>query len=197
MFDRAAVADRVANMLVKSRMDAGLSQQQLAKALGMSVKTISNWEKGYGAPDAVTQMQWFDVCGLNELPYLLAKNYPETYANLSVNSDFKEIRAGVIKYIQEISDEQEIRQLAFCIMGNTGSSWKQQLNMLTAHNHCTMRSRVAVAQTVYDNYSIEEIKGELVCTESIKPDMDALKAATNQGRDAIYNGHDGYAFTGK
>lgn len=197
MFDRLAVVDRVASMLARSRHDAGLSQKQMAKALGKSIKTIQNWESGYGAPDAVTQMQWFDVCGVNELPYLLAKNYPDIYADLTFKSNLEDIKAAVVKYIQDISDEQEIRQLAFCILGNTGSSWKQQLNMLTAHNHCTMRSRVAIAQAVYDNYNIEEIKGELVCTGNIKPDMEALKAATNKGRDAIYNGHDGYAFTGK
>lgn len=197
MFNRMAVADKVANMLVRSRTDAGLSQRQMAKALGKSIKTISNWEKGYGSPDAVTQMEWFDVCGLNELPYLLAKNYPEIYTDLSITSDLKDIKAAIIKYIQDISDEGEIRQLAFCMFGNTGSSWKQQLNMLTAHNHCSMRSRVSVAQNIYDNYNIEKIKGELVCPDNIQPDMNALKAATNKGRDAIFNGHDGYASTGK
>lgn len=197
MFDRAAIADRVANMLVRSRMDAGLSQQQIAKALGKSVKTISNWEKGYGAPDAVTQMEWFDVCGLNELPYLLAKNYPETYADLSVKSDFKDIKAGVIKYLQEIASEQEIRQLSFCMMGNTGSAWSQQLNMLTAYNHCPMSNRVVISQMILDNYTINKIQGNLVCPDNIQPDMASLKKATDQGRDAISNGHEGYAFTGK
>ena len=42
MFNRMAVADKVANMLVRSRTDAGLSQRQMAKALGKSIKTISN-----------------------------------------------------------------------------------------------------------------------------------------------------------
>lgn len=197
MFNRAEVADRVANMLKRARNDAGLSQREVAKALGKSIKTVQNWESGYGAPDSVTQMEWFYICGVNELPYLLAKNHPEVYADLTYESDTEELKKAVIKYFQEISDDVEIRQLAFCIMGNTGSSWKQQLNMLTANNHCPMRNRVAVAQLIYDNYNIEKIQGNLVCPDNIQPDMDALKAATNRGRDAIYNGQDGYTFSGK
>lgn len=85
--------------------------------------------------------------------------------------------------------------MAYCMFGKSGSPWHAQMNMLTANNHCTMRSRVNVAQIIIDNFKVEEARGELINTEHVMPDMDALALAADAGRIASYNGANGYTIT--
>lgn len=44
-----------------ARLNAGYTQGQAAKALGVSTPTMVNWEKGKTSP---TVWQWYDLCEL-------------------------------------------------------------------------------------------------------------------------------------
>ena len=60
--------EEIGNVIKKSRLSAGLTQVQVAKALGRPQNTISAWEMGRAQPDANTLFELFQVLGadLNE-----------------------------------------------------------------------------------------------------------------------------------
>ena len=61
-----------AKIWADSRVDAGKTQDYMAKGLGVSKKTIQNWENGVTAPDFFMGSEWFRVLGINPLPYYLS-----------------------------------------------------------------------------------------------------------------------------
>jgi len=69
--------------LKAARVNKGLTQEAAGKLLGVSLYTISNWERGETFPDAVQILKIQDVYGVryDDLIFL-----PESNA-LSVNSD--------------------------------------------------------------------------------------------------------------
>ena len=52
--------------LVAARVDAGLTQEAVGKALNVAKKTVSNWEKGKTAPSSI---QVAKLCELYGRPY--------------------------------------------------------------------------------------------------------------------------------
>ena len=60
---------RFAEIWWKSRADAGMTQERLAVELGVSRKTIQNWESGATSPSLYQGTEWFRALGLNPLPY--------------------------------------------------------------------------------------------------------------------------------
>ena len=51
--------------LIKRRKELGLSQQDIADAVGLSQPTVLSWEKGQGAPRSVVLKNLFWVLKLN------------------------------------------------------------------------------------------------------------------------------------
>ena len=52
---------RFAQIWSLSRADTGKTQEYMANGLGVSKKTIQNWEKGASAPDLFEGSEWFRV----------------------------------------------------------------------------------------------------------------------------------------
>lgn len=74
--NRIELSDRIAGMWRKSRYDAGKSQEYVARALGVSKKTIQNWEAGEASPNFRVALEWFDALGVPMYPYLMSVIYP-------------------------------------------------------------------------------------------------------------------------
>lgn len=185
------------NMLAKSRTDAGKTRKQMAQALGKSVTTIQNWESGIGEPGYRTLEKWFSVLGLNMEKYILSYRYPDKFLTFDKDTEIEKMVDCIHAYINTNYTERDIRQMAYCMFGDTGSSWHEQLNMLTANNHCSMRSRVNICQAVYDNFLMEKARGELVNEDNIMPDLASLNIALQRGREAACENKNGYTMTGQ
>lgn len=61
---RRQLADLVSE-IHEARLIAGLSQQQVAAAIGVSRQLISRWERGIGRPDQVQAAMWGAAVGLD------------------------------------------------------------------------------------------------------------------------------------
>ena len=182
-------------MLERSRIDAGKSRKYMAQALGKSINTIQNWESGIGEPGYRTLEKWFDALGLELGRYLMDYKYPG-FLKKSTDADVADMRRKLHRYVDTHFTAEDVRRAYFCVFGNTGSSWREQLNMIAANNHCSMRSRVNVAQTVYDNFLMDSARGELVNIKEVMPDIEALSRVVNNGRKSACDGKDSYV-TGK
>lgn len=174
-----------------SRSDAGKSREYLAQGLGVSVKTIQNWENGNTFPDLFTGCEWFRVLGLNPLPYYLSYLFPDLFDGIVPEDEDEVISEALMMYIRNLTSIEK-RELLYLIAGRHGSPWYSLLQMFTAHCHTSMKSRVNVARAILDNYEMEEAAGELVCTDNVAPDLQILKNAIEEGKRAVMKGTQGY-----
>ena len=175
-----------------SRYASGVSQEYMAERLNVSKKTIQNWEKGESSPSMWQGFEWFRVLGINPLRYFLNYIYPEAFSDLTSENSDKEVKEALIEYISNATPTEH-RQLLFLIAGEHGSDWYGLLQMMTAHCHTSMQSRVAAARTILDNYHIEEANGKLIQPEHILPDIDILERSINGGKEAAKQGSAGYS----
>ena len=175
----------------KSRADADKSQEFMALGLGVSKKTVQNWEKGISAPDLFQGSEWFRILGLNPLPYYLAYLYPDLFGDISPDKSDEELALALHHLIDQATPIEK-RQLLFLMAGKHGSSWYALLQMFTAHCHTSMQCRVGTARIVLDNYEMQQETGELVCTDNVLPDLDVLRNAIESGKSAAQQKRPGY-----
>ena len=129
--------------------------------------------------------------------YILSYRYPDKFLAFDKDTVIEKMVDCIHAYINTNFTERDIRQMAYCMFGDTGSSWHEQLNMLTANNHCSMRSRVNICQAVYDNFLMEKARGELVNEDNIMPDLASLNIALQRGREAACESKNGYTMVGQ
>lgn len=184
---------RFAQIWIDSRMNAGKSQEFMAKGMGVSVRTVRNWENGVTFPDIFAGSEWFNLLGENPIPYFLSFLFPHLFSDMTSSVEDEAIERILIQMITECSATEK-RELLFLMSGVHGSSWYSLLQMLTAHCHTGMQSRVTAARTILENYEMEAKTGSLVCNENVQPDTNALYGAIEEAKKSVYNGTKGYAF---
>ena len=98
------------NRLKDLRLSAGLKQSDLAKIVGCSQQTISNYETGFGTNlDSIVEetIANYFSCTIDYLSGLSSIKNPEEYINNDVAFLQKEfIKLGIIEEDEEISQEQ-------------------------------------------------------------------------------------------
>ena len=185
--DKLEDSKRAAKLYWKSRMDGKKSQEYMALSLGVSKNTVSNWEKGTSCPSMRQTAEWFRVLGLNPFRYYLEYYYPEAYENVSYDN----VTELLHNYIDNMAINSQ-KELAYLFLGNHGSSVGSVLQMLTAHLHTDLRSRVGVAELIARNYELCEATDSLVCKDDVLPNMELLKNSIELGHKAVINGNTGY-----
>lgn len=192
MSEYFVTGETLGRILSESRRKAHKTQKFMAIALHRSLPTIQNWESGYSTIDVIEFMEWFKILGVNPLRHILELLAPQNYINISHDISDQRVNNSLDYYFTNVATIDEKRKLAYCIFGETGSSWRSQLNMLTAHNKCSLRTRVNVARTISDSYKIEQAEGKLVGHDSVIPDMENLDLAIQAGMNATLNGSSSY-----
>ena len=182
---------RFANIWVTSRADAGKTQAEMADGLGISRKTVQNWESGVTAPDLFTGCEWFRFLGLNPLPYYLAYLFPEFFDGVAKEENDEALSNALMELVSNMTVGEK-RQLLYLMAGRHGSPWYSLLQMFTAHCHTSMRSRVNVARAVLANYEMEAKTGDLVCPDNIGPDLELLRESIEQGKKAAMDRSSAY-----
>ena len=182
---------RFAKIWSLSRSDAGKTQEFMANGLGVSKKTIQNWEKGASAPDLFEGSEWFRVLGTNPLPYYLAFLYPWLFDGIMPEDNDEEIEQALLFLVKNMT-QAEKRQMLYLMAGRHGSPWYSLLQLFTAHCHCSLRSRVTAARTILENYEMDQASGTSVCPDNIQPDMKMLHHAVEEGKQSVFNQLTGY-----
>ena len=182
---------RFSKIWCQSRAYAEKSQEFMALGLGVSKKTIQNWEKGFSAPDLFQGSEWFRILGLNPLPYYLSFLYPELFGEFSPDASDEQVDITLRRLLDQATDREK-RELLFVMAGKHGSSWYALLQMLTAHCHTSMQCRVAAARIILENYEMLQESGELVCPDNVLPELDVLLCAIASGKSAAQQKQLGY-----
>jgi len=191
--NRLLTTEKMAEMLATSRESCDRSQKYMAKAMGKAIGTIQNWEYGVSAPNLLETMEWFEILGINPMRYMLDFLHPEMYKELTAESPTDDIRRAVIHWFADVSSDSDIRKIAYCIFGNTGSSFSGQLDAWCALNHLPLMDRINVADVVTNLYTLRKMRDELRGNDHIMPDVDNLSNCIYQAKKAVLNMKDDYS----
>lgn len=173
---------KVSDMLKQSRYKADKSQSYMATALGVSRKTIQNWEDGTTAPDVVQLYEWFNALCMPPHPYILKILYPDVDSN-KFNDD-----AEMDKAIQVLARDlpmHEKRKLLFILEGRHGSSPTSVIDMMVANLQTPLRDRLNICQCIISNYEIAEDLDILTDKSAVRPSVEHLKSALASGIKAV------------
>lgn len=171
--DDYEISENFAEMWRRSRYDAGRSQDWIAKELGVSKKTVQNWEAGISSPSQIMGFRWFQALGLPALPYYLGLLYPEEFKDIRPTDDESRINAALIRFVGE-NGMRTKRQLLYMCYGDHGSSISGLLELITAYLQLPLACRAAIATTIAASY---ELAGLDVDSGHISPDASLLRRA--------------------
>lgn len=169
-------------MLSASRYKAGKSQQYMADALGVSKKTIQNWEDGSSFPTDKALIDWFNALSTAPHPYLLALLYPDMdFKNLDSDEEVDKAFDAMVKDLPV----HVKKKLLFILCGNHGSSPVSVLDMMVANLQTPLRDRLNVCQHIIINYEMAEALDMLSDKSGIRPSIENLKSALEHGIKAV------------
>ena len=183
------------DLLTSGRTKKGKSQAFMAKRMGRSLTTIQNWEAGISVPRLSDIFIWYNCLGVNPLRACLEYLHPDLYKGLTAKSDMAKIDDALLNYIKNVAPEHERRELAFCIFGETGSSWSAQLDELTARNHLPIRDRISISKLTVGAYETAKDLGRLRGTDHVMPDIKNVTRAISCCTAAATEGKDDYQNT--
>lgn len=173
----------IAESLRIARNESGKSQEYMAYELGVTRRTILNWENGISEPSTSQTINWFKLCNKNPIPYLLQCAYPDMDKISPKDNDAK-ILAALMQLINDLPADG-VRQLMYLFFGNHGSSPRAVMQMITAHLQTPMKDRIAHGQLVATNYEIAKRTGSLARPDNIQPNLDYLNAAIATAKNAV------------
>lgn len=181
MEERQLIADKFGKMWRQSRLDAGKSQDYMAKALGVSKKTIQNWEAGYASPSQIMGFKWFEALDVPALPYYLKLLYGE-FNGISKESSDDDVKKALIKLIEDM-DSETVRKVLFLLYGDHGSPVQAIVDLTVAYVHTPLPARLGVADLVLTNY---EIATAYKATQNhVTPNVEYLHKSIEDGKKAV------------
>lgn len=173
----------ITDALRATRYDSGKSQEYMALELGVTRRTVQNWERGVSEPSVTQAIRWFKLAGKNPLPYLLQMVYPDM-DKISAEDEDAKILGALMQIINDLPVDG-VRQLMYLFFGNHGSSPRAVLNMVNAHLQTPMKDRIVLGQIAATNYELACKSGTVAQPSHIQPDLDYLNAAIATAKKAV------------
>jgi len=164
--DRASKAKRFAEIWLRSRAEAGYSQEKMAMELGVSKKTIQNWEKGLSFPNVFQVFEWFEILNMNPIIYFLAYQHEN-----DTNTDKK-----FYNYMEVIKRENKKRIIQL-YEAHQGELWGICLQCSLIFTLIDDKTRVLIMQQLLHALELEDIQGDTsnINTEVIQEYLDKIK----------------------
>ena len=173
----------------KSLADSGKTQDYIAKAMGVTRHTVSNWLNGMSCPTQAQGFEWFLRLGLQPLPYYLELLYPAEFNGIETADD-EQIEKALHAFISGLTAEER-RKLLYCCTGEHGGSAHAILDLVYAYLQLPIGNRIGIAGDVVLRYSLAERTGALLKSELL-PNIKLLRFAMRRCTDSIIQGHSSY-----
>lgn len=185
---RAAV---FAEMHAKVRNKVNKSQDYMAMELGVSKKTIQNWEKGISSPTFFQSLEWFRVLKVNPIPYYIQCVFP--YRNVrGKKTDPDEVIEERFKMLTEQFSVNTKRALVYLFLGEHGSSPTAVVQFILEYLHMPMKDRALIAKMTSELYSMDSKMGNIVCPENILPITDLLDRSIESAKSSVLQNYTSY-----
>ena len=184
------IDERIASMLKQSRSSAGISREYVAKELGISSKTVQNWEECTSSPNAKYIIKWFDAVGIPIYPYLLKQANP-SLEELNANSTDIQIKDALLDLINNM-DITQMRKHFFELLGEHGTAPDGMGEVKTAYLHLPMDVKVGIAEIICTQFLICQAQNRLVQPDKIMPDINKLEDYISKAKKAVVEGKSTY-----
>lgn len=191
---RSEKVRKIADMHYRAREKAGRSQDYMALELGVSKKTVQNWEKGISFPDLMQSREWFRVLNINPLPYYL--EFISPYKSKNLTSDTSDVDETFKALCDEIPAEAK-QAILHLFYGQHGSDPFTVLQLLLAYIHLPLRVRMIPATLISQLYETEKELESIICSNDTLPDLDMLNASIMKARVAVMHKEYGYTVLDK
>lgn len=177
------------SILRRSRVDSGVSQLYMAKAMGKSERTIQNWEST-SEPTFLEICLWCRILDKKVWDYL--RNAIDPSEPFGTNENDRHLRNDLTAHFNA-ADSKELRKLAYLILGKYGSYWNAVLEMMVEHVCTPLYQRIMTARSMLISYELDSNDTTARCTEvHIRPDLDNLKECIELATEAAKVGHNTY-----
>lgn len=178
----------ISAMLAKARIDSGVTQTDLAKALGKTEHTIHKWETEY-SPSFLDLCNWFRVLNMPPWAYIHCMLYPNE--KLTFLEGDEKRRREMVSYLAR-TDREELRKLFYLITGTHGSNWMAVLEMMFEHVCSPLAQRVISARSVLIGYQLDWRNKQLLGEGHSMPDLGNLDRCIALGTAAAKKGQSAY-----
>ena len=169
----------LAFLVRNAREQAHLTRQELADKLGISKRTIDNWESGVSRPIADSLLDVYEACNAEIAKAII------TADSYDAESDIEVVRQRVITYLRTIADDDMIRQLDYNLLSSHGSIAKAQVNLCTAYNHFNKDDKYDVCRTIIGKYKLKQDLGKLINMGEPLPDIEYLEKVCHDVREEL------------
>lgn len=181
---RSNRAAAFAEMHAKVRMKVNKSQEFMAMELGISKKTVQNWEKGVSSPTFFQSLEWFRALKVNPIPYYIQCVFP--YKNVrGKKTDPDEVIEERFRMLTEQFSNNTKRALVFLFLGEHGSSPTAVTQFLLEYLHMPMKDRAMIAKMTSEMYAFNKELGNIVCPENILPITDLLDRSIESAKRSV------------
>lgn len=184
------LADRISYMLTRSRMVSGKTQNEVAEKIGVSTKTIKNWESGYSCPSILESFKWFEAIDSPIFPYINYVCHASEDGFIKTN-DLKSKKQR-LKDIVDNSTEHEIDALLFMLEGEHGANVAGVLDGFLAYLQLPLKYRVGIMQNIGTHYLLCKADNSLSHPDKVQPNTEILHEYVKVGIKAVLQGKKTY-----
>lgn len=183
---------RVAKALEMARRKAGLSQERLAKRMGVSRPTVAGKEQGTSSASLAEIISWCVSCGVPAKRYTDACIHPGLLEYLEDDISSEEKRQLMHELVDEMSN-YEVDGWLYLYYGDHGSDPLGVLTEVLANLHTPLRDRVAIVNAIIGHYEMARSNGDDPDPNGVPPVMPIVRQSRDCGAEAARRGGDAYS----
>lgn len=183
---------QVAKALEKTRTKAGLSQERLAKLLGISKPTVASRERGTSPVTLADIINWCVACSIPARRCLDACIYPGLLDYLQEDISTEEKRQILHAAVDEMSN-YKVDGWLYLYYGDHGSDPMAVLTEVLANLHTPLRDRVSIVNAIIGHYEMAQSTKTDPDPNGTQPVMDVVRQARDCGTAAAKNLDDAYS----
>ena len=183
---------QVAKALEMARAKAGLSQEKLAKRLGISKPTVASRERGTSPVTLADIINWCVACSIPARRCMDACIYPGLLDYLQEDISTAEKRQILHAAVDEMSN-YEVNGWLYLYYGDHGSDPMGVLTEVLANLHTPLRDRVSIVNAIIGHYEMTQSTKTDPDPNGIQPVMDVVRQARDCGQKAALQGVDAYS----
>ena len=183
---------QVAKALEMARAKAGLSQEKLAKRLGISKPTVASRERGTSPVTLADIINWCVACSIPARRCMDACIYPGLLDYLQEDISTEEKRQILHAAVDEMSN-YEVDGWLYLYYGDHGSDPMGVLTEVLANLHTPLRDRVSIVNAIIGHYEMTQSTKTDPDPNGTQPIMDVVRQARDCGQKAALQGVDAYS----
>lgn len=183
---------QVAKALEMARAKSGLSQEKLAKRLGISKPTVASRERGTSPVTLADIINWCVACSIPARRCMDACIYPGLLDYLQEDISTEEKRQILHAAVDEMSN-YEVDGWLYLYYGDHGSDPMGVLTEVLANLHTPLRDRVSIVNAIIGHYEMTQSTKTDPDPNGTQPVMDVVRQARDCGQKAALQGVDAYS----